>query len=91
MANFLLHQKRDGTPMGVFTERGHYYHPDSKEHQSYGLAVVGSRGSEVSWEDWIDQLANKTPGPNDMWEVFPSGPAALVDVLEDARNDLSYD
>lgn len=91
MTNFLLHQKRDGTPMGIFTEKAHYYHPDSKDHQSYGVAVVASRGSEVEWEDWIDQVADKTPGPTDMWEIYPAEARPLVDVLNDARNNLSYE
>lgn len=91
MANYLLHQRRDGTPMGVFTEKAHYYHPDSKTHQGYGVAVVAARGSEVEWEDWIDQLAEKTPGPSDMWDVFPAPARPLADVLDEARSNLSYE
>lgn len=91
MANYLIHQRRDGTPMGVFTEKSHYYHPDSKKHQTYGLQVVGARGSEVEWEDWIDQLADKTPGPNDMWDIYPAESRPLVDILSEARDNLSYE
>lgn len=91
MTNYLIHQKRDGTPMGVFTETAHYYHPDSKNHQPYGVSVVAARGSEVEWDDWIDQVADKMPGPTDTWEVFPDDDRPLADVLDEARSDLSYE
>lgn len=88
MADYLIHQTRDGNPVGVFTENDHYYFPSSVSHELYGISVVESKGTETTWNDWIDQLAGKSPGPHDQWDVYVHPIAPLYQVLIDARSDL---
>jgi hypothetical protein len=90
MAEYLLHQSRDGTPLGVFFQDEHYYLPETKSHEAYGVAVVADRGSETSWEDYAEQLASKSPSPRAMWDLYESDEADLEDVLLAARNDTTY-
>lgn len=90
MAKYLLHQGRDGVPVGVFFEDEHYYLPTTKNHEAYGVAVVTARGSETSWDDYAEQLASKSPSPNAMWDLYESDEASLEDVLLAARNDTTY-
>ena len=88
MTNYLLHQKRDGTPIGVWTETSHYYDTRNKQHEAYGQNVVAAKGSETEWEDYTEQLASKTPTPTAMWDLYDHPEAELPTVLQDARNSL---
>lgn len=90
MAEYLLHQGRDGVPVGVFFEDEHYYLPATKNHEAYGVAVVAARGPEISWEDYAEQLASKSPSPTAMWDLYESDEADLEDVLLAARSDTTY-
>lgn len=91
MSQYLLHQKRDGTPMGVFSETDHYYDPEfASGHENYGTSVVGSKGPATDWDDWADQLASKTPSPTDNWDIYNHPSAPLEQVLSDASDDTGY-
>jgi hypothetical protein len=46
-----------------------------------------SKGSATEWEDYADQLANKTPAPNYMWDQYNHFSSVLSEVLESARED----
>ena len=89
MSNYLLHQRRDGMPVGIFTEQDYYYLPTEKAAQNYGVSVVESRGPDTHWEDWIEQLASKTPSPKAQWDLYdaPIG-ADLKATLMDARRSM---
>lgn len=92
MAQFLLHQGRDGVPVGVWRSSDESYYPaDQKAKEAYGKAVIANMGDEANWEEWIDQLATKFPGPQDQWDIFEAdGTLELEEVLEEARKDLTY-
>lgn len=90
MSKFLIHQKRDGTPVGVFNETDHYYRSTDAHHERYGIAVVSSRGYAFTWADFVEQQASKTPGPTAMWDTYDSDKAMLADVLDDAIRDTTY-
>lgn len=90
MAEYLLHQGRDGTPLGVFFDGEHYYLPETQSHEAYGVSVVEARGPETSWEDYAEQLASKSPSPQGMWDLYDSDEADLEDVLLAARRDTTY-
>lgn len=93
MPNYLLHQLRDGSPIGVFDEDGEHYYLANQAplHEDYGVSVVEAKGADPDWEDWIDQLASKSPSPRAMWDVYPHEQAPLEDVLLDAVRDTSAD
>lgn len=90
MTDYLLHQKRDGSPIGVFTQTNHFYLAgELDKHEAYGAEVVGSKGPDTSWAEWIEQLASKSPSPTAMWDVYQHAPAPLETVLMDARKDTN--
>lgn len=89
MASYLLHQLRDGTPVGVWTEVDYYYDPRYEDRfAQYGQSVIAARGDSVTWEDYAEQLASKTPTPTAMWDLFEHDEAALKDILRAAQNSL---
>lgn len=90
MTKYLLHQTKDGTPVGVFSEDEHYYLPTEKAKERYGIALVATRGPETSWEDFMEQQASRWPGPNDMWDIYDSDEDGLEFVLDAARTDTTY-
>lgn len=93
MAKFLLHQSRDGSPLGVFNEDGdHYYFQNDTAMEEYGVAVNAQRSPNTNWDDWVEQMASKSPSPNGgMWDEYNHVDTDLESVLLDARNDTSYD
>lgn len=90
MSNYLLHQKRDGTPVGVFDETSHYYLPTEKAAEAYGVAAVATRGTDTTWDDFMEQQASKSPAPRAMWDTYESDEDGLEYVLEAARNATTY-
>lgn len=89
MAKYLIHQKRDGTPMGVFSDKEHLYFEHHKSHETYGLAVIDSRGLATPWPEWAEAQASKSPGPTDMWDLYEHEPAPLLTVLMDVKDDTT--
>ena len=92
MALFLLHQGRDGVPVGVWRSPEESYYPAGSEaKKSYGEAVMANMGDATTWEDWSEQLASKFPGPKDQWDLFEAdGTLELNEVLDEALKDLTY-
>ena len=91
MALFLLHQGRDGVPVGVWRARDDVYYPDDqKVKEAYGKSVMADMGTEVTWADWCERLASKIPGPTDQWDtVEADGTYELFEVLDEARASLT--
>ena len=89
MTSYLLHQRRDGTPVGIFTEQDYLYEALDKSHEAYGVSVVESRGPDTEWSDWIEQLASKTPSPRAMWDIYEHDDDTLENVLQEARDDMT--
>lgn len=92
MAKYLIHQGRNAYPFGVFRSADDYFYGHASIHKKpYGLAVVGSIGYANTWDDWIEQLASKFPGPTDQWDIVEADDdAQLDDVLDEARASLTY-
>ncbi len=92
MANYLLHQGRDGVPVGVWRSPDESYYPEGSEaKKSYGEAVMANMGNRTTWEDWTDQLASKFPTAQDQWDIFEAdGTLELSEVLDEALQDLTY-
>lgn len=92
MAKYLIHQGRNAYPFGIFRFADDYFYGyDSTHKMPYGLAVVGAMGYAITWDDWIERLASKIPGPTDQWDIVESdADAQLEDVLDDARASLTY-
>lgn len=92
MASYLLHQGRDGYPFGVYRSmEAHFYGGDAVHKIPYGAAVVGSIGDANTWENWIQQLASKFPGPQDQWDIIlADDDADLESVLDAARKSRTY-
>ena len=92
MALYLIHQGRNGVPVGVWRSPDEYYYPaDQKAKETYGINVMKSMGSDVSWDDWIEQLASKFPGPQDQWDTYEAdGSLELDEVFQEVSDDTSY-
>ena len=90
VTEYLLHQGRNGVPLGVFFHDEHYYLPETRPHEAYGVAVMSDRGHATSWEDYAEQLASKSPSPRAMWDLYETDEADLEAVLLAARRDTTY-
>ncbi len=92
MALYLLHEGRDRQPVGVWRSPTDYYYPPSQEaKQNYGEAVMENMGTDVTWDDWIEGLASKFPGPKDMWDTYEAdGTLELPEVLSEAQSNTGY-
>lgn len=92
MARFLIHQGRNAYPFGVYRSMDDFLYGHDAEHKvAYGRAVVTSMGHANTWDEWIEQLASKFPGPADQWDIIEAdGTLALEEVLEEARASLTY-
>ncbi len=90
MPDFLIHQRRDGYPVGVWTENAHYYDPTvpaSFKQSGEGL-VKGRDPKKMSWNDFAEQQASKTPGPGGQWDIVDHREQPLSDVLNDIQNTM---
>lgn len=87
MARYLLHQARSGEVLGVWFENDSAYVPtlQGDRAQTYGQAVMDSRGPATEWDDYAEQLASKSPAPNYMWDQFSHYSSVLSEVLAGAR------
>lgn len=73
----------------MWSEFDYYYDPRYEDDfEAYGQQVIAARGSDVTWADYAEQLASKTPTPTAMWDLYEHADAALKDVLRDAQNSL---
>jgi hypothetical protein len=92
MAQFLIHQGRDGVPVGVWRSITEFYYlPTTRHKEAHGRAVVLSIGSENTWQGWIEQLASRFPGPQDQWDIYETdGTLELQEVLDEARSNTAY-
>jgi hypothetical protein len=90
VAEFLIHMRPDGKPMGVYTERESYYDPSMQPEvvERYVDFVRSTKGMLRPWEDWIESLAGSAPvGRNTWhWRVISHRHATLQRVLEDVRD-----
>lgn len=69
----------------------YFYGHDAQHKIAYGRAVVASMGNATTWDEWIEQLASKFPGPTDMWDIIDAdGTFELEEVLAEARASLTY-
>lgn len=89
MARYLLHQNRSGAPIGVFSEKGHFYFSQFENREAYGVSVVESRGPDTPWDEWVEAQASKSPSPTDMWDIYDHANASLETVLRAAKADTS--
>lgn len=90
MPNYLIHQRQDGYPAGVWTETAHYYDPSlpaSFKRAGEGL-VMGRDPRKMSWDDFCEQQASKTPGPGGQWDIVPHAERPLSDVLNEFQNTM---
>lgn len=92
MANYLLHQNRDGTPVGVWSSpTDFFYGPQYQDKVAYGKSVVSNQGSETTWDDFCDQMASKFPSPHDQWDVYATdGSLELSEVLSEAQENTTH-
>lgn len=92
MAQYLLHQGRDGVPVGVWRAPDDFYYPiTQKSKEAYGKAVIANMGDATTWEEFSEQLASKFPGPKDQWDIFEADSTLeLEEVLDEATKDLTY-
>lgn len=86
MADFLIHQNPDGTPIGVFSATSHYYPPNYSQFEAYGVAVMKTRGTVKPWRDWIEDLASSFPTPHGRWSVVEDDSRILQDVYTNTRD-----
>jgi len=92
LAKFLIHQGRNTYPFGVYRSMDDYFYGDDSQHKiAHGRAVVTSMGYANTWDEWIEQLASKFPGPADQWDIIETdGTLELEEVLAEARESLTY-
>lgn len=88
MAVYLIHQMRDGAPMGVHSETDAFYFPPYENRKPYGEAVRASRGSDTAWAEWAEAQASKSPGPGGMWDTVVAPEAPLDAVLEEVKRTM---
>lgn len=90
MPDYLVHQRRDGYPVGIWTPNAHYYDPSlpvSFKKAGEGL-VIPRDPARMSWEDFCEQQASKSPGPGGMWDLVSHRQQPLSDVLNDLQNTM---
>jgi hypothetical protein len=92
MALYLLHQGRDGVPVGVWRAPDDFFYPAANAaKQEYGKAVIANMGDASTWEEFSEQLAEKFPTAQDQWDQFEAeGTLELEEVLDEALADLTY-
>lgn len=92
MATYLIHQARDGSPLGIFSETDHFYFAHlAAKHEAYGVSVVQSRGSRTDWDEWAEEQASKSPGPRGMWDTYSASDyLPLEDLLLRVRDQTTY-
>lgn len=92
LTKYLLHQGRDGVPVGVWRTADDAYYPASAAaKEKYGRAVVEGRAKNQTWDEFIERMAFLTPGPADQWDIFEAdGTLELEEVLDEATKDLTY-
>lgn len=87
MPNYLLHQKRDGTPVGVYSETADYYNPLEDQLRAEGREVVYGKLPQTPWSTFIERLASLSPSPTMQWDVYTSTSNVLEEVLDQAARD----
>lgn len=89
MRTYLIHQLKDGTPVGIFSPEGeHVYFSQHRMHERDGLAAVKARGSDPTWEEWAEQLASQWPTRAGQWDLFESENTDLLEVLLEVRDSM---
>ena len=87
MPLYLLHQDGSGMPVGVYTEERDYYRPNDDQLRDAGRSIVYGKLPSTSWEDFIEKLADMSPGVNGQWDTYFSQSRVLESVLNEARAD----
>lgn len=90
MPEYLIHQSRNGTPLGIFSEVEHYYPPEHASQEAYGEAVIATKGSAMTWDEFVEQQASKSPAPKAMWDIYESDKDSMEDIFQDVVDDTSY-
>lgn len=91
MNTYLIHLNKDGTPVGVHSETDSVYLPGYAAAEVYGKGVVGSRGSNVTWEDWCAQLSEQALALRARWLPYRTTLDNISQVLADAASSASYE
>jgi len=81
---YLLHAQRNGHILGVLSEDNDFYPAKNQDARGYGIAVVRERPEAISWEDWVDDLSGKVPGPRNRFIDFESKSYSLEKVFAEA-------
>ncbi len=88
MPTYLIHQLKDGTPVGIFSPEAHFYFSQYQSHERDGVAVVGARGSDPTWDEWVEQLASRWPTRAGQWDLFDHESTLLEEVLIAVRDSM---
>jgi len=90
MADYLLHLRKDGYPVGIHSEEGSFYFPTDQAHAVYGKSVVQSRGSETSWDEWREQLSEQALSRRARWLPFSSPRTDMDAILQESQSSSDY-
>lgn len=88
MPLYLVHQRIDGTPLGIFSETDHFYFSNYAYDEPYGVGVNAQRLPTTSWARWADAQASKWPGPHGMWDSVELPETSLEEALLRVRREL---
>lgn len=69
MAKYLVHQNRDGQPVGIWRNpEESFYDPRYPAKELYGKRLIEDHGQILDWEEFVDDQTFRWPGPYDMWD-----------------------
>lgn len=88
---YLLHLTREGYPVGIHSLTESFYLPSDKTHETYGKAVVHSRGSDTPWDEWCDQLSDQALGLRARWSVIKDTSEDMEDLLLRLQRSAQYE
>lgn len=88
---YLLHLDKSGAPVGIHSETKSVYFPMHATAEKYGTAVVRSRGSETSWDEWCEQLSEQALSLRARWLPFTSPVEDMEALLLNTQNSAQYE
>lgn len=88
MAVIAIHKRMDGTPVGVWANptESLYVH-NATQDQNRAKALMEDMGTQVTWADWVDTLANRI-SHQDWWDMVDSNDD-LRTILTEQRSEYS--
>lgn len=90
MAEYLLHLRKDGYPVGIHAEDVSFYFPTDATHEVYGKSVVQARGSETTWDEWREQLSEQALSRRARWLPFSSPRTDMQNILLESQSGSDY-